>query len=52
MAVIRPVGNGSSRPLPLGGGFFIRKSGLIPRGLLRLKQIQAYKNLEVNQTVL
>jgi hypothetical protein len=31
---------------------FIRKSGLIPRGLPRLKQIHAYKDLVVNQTVL
>jgi hypothetical protein len=31
---------------------FIRNSGLIPRGLPRLKQIHACKNMVVNQTVL
>jgi hypothetical protein len=30
---------------------FIRKSGLIPRGLPRLKQRKAHKNLVLNQTV-
>jgi hypothetical protein len=31
--------------------YLIRKSGLIPRGLPRLKGRNAYKNLVVNQTV-